>query len=727
MEYFKAVASLKWKEFMNMVSNIDRVFFLKRAICLTILLLIAGQSFADQILFDIGQCDVSTLATQDVKLKKVMNGEDAVLRISSGHSYEWPGVDFAPAQGYWDLSAWSCVAMDVRNVGSNDVAVSLQINNKGGDGDHFCVKGGLVLQPGETGTLRGYFQHAGFASPEIKLFGMRGYPDGFPGDRNLDAAKIQYVRVFLAGPTENHVFEISNIRAEQAYVSPSSALKSPKTFFPFIDEFGQYIHKDWAGKVHSEAELRGNVAKEEKDLQANPVPKGWDKYGGWADGPSLKATGYFRVEKYRGKWWMVDPAGKLFFSQGIDCVSPSVGAGGTALDLRESWFKWMPFNDEKYKSCFSRHESPVYEFYKDKGIKPRTFDFYLANVMRKYGEGYLAKNAELTHRRLRSWGINTLGNWSSLDIALQRKTPYVMTIYFKGPLLEGSDGLWGKFWEVFDPNLPKQIQTYFKQRLGETINDPWCIGYFVDNEINWGDGTSLAIATLVSPAAQPAKKVFVDDLKAKYKTIDQLNKVWGTAHASWDALLMCQTAPDKAKAEKDLAAFNQKTIDQYFKVCRESIRAVAPNNLYLGCRFNSVNEMVDTAASKYCDVVSYNLYHLSIASFKTRSRADVPLMIGEFHFGALDRGMFHTGLQSMTSQEERAKAYLRYVQGALRHPQMVGCHWFQYTDQPTTGRSFDGENYQIGFVDICDTPNPEIIEAARQIGAEMYTYRLNAK
>jgi hypothetical protein len=192
-------------------------------------------------------------------------------------------------------------------------------------------------------------------------------------------------------------------------------------------------------------------------------------------------------------------------------------------------------------------------------------------------------------------------------------------------------------------------------------------------------------------------------------------------------MLSSQKTPDKAKAEQDLVSFNKKTIEQYFKVCRESIKAVAPNNLYLGCRFNSVNAMVDEAASKYCDVVSYNPYYRSVADFTTKSRADVPLMIGEFHFGALDRGMFHTGLQGMANQKDRAMAYRRYVEGALRHPQMVGCHWFQYTDQPTTGRSFDGENYQIGFVDICDTPYPEMIEAARAIGAEMYSYRLNAK
>ncbi len=66
-----------------------------------------------------------------------------------------------------------------------------------------------------------------------------------------------------------------------------------------------------------------------------------------------------------------------------------------------------------------------------------------------------------------------------------------------------------------------------------------------------------------------------------------------------------------------------------------------------------------------------------------------------------------------------------YVRGALRNPYIVGTHWFQYKDQATTGRG-DGENYQIGFIDVCDTPYSEIVSEAREVAASMYAYRLNA-
>jgi len=100
----------------------------------------------------------------------------------------------------------------------------------------------------------------------------------------------------------------------------------------------------------------------------------------------------------------------------------------------------------------------------------------------------------------------------------------------------------------------------------------------------------------------------------------------------------------------------------------------------------------------------------------------MPIIVGEFHFGALDRGMFHTGLRPTRNQDDRARKYKEYVQGALRNRYIVGTHWFQYKDQATTGRG-DGENYQIGFIDICDMPYTETIAVCREVSYNMYEYR----
>jgi hypothetical protein len=121
-------------------------------------------------------------------------------------------------------------------------------------------------------------------------------------------------------------------------------------------------------------------------------------------------------------------------------------------------------------------------------------------------------------------------------------------------------------------------------------------------------------------------------------------------------------------------------------------------------------------------VVGVNRYRFAPDDLAMPEGVDKPLLVGEFHFGALDRGLTHTGLRSVPSQPQRAAAYCLYLREALCHPHLVGAHWFQYADQCVTGR-FDGENYQIGFVDITDTPYAETIAACRAVGDVLYRTR----
>jgi len=64
-------------------------------------------------------------------------------------------------------------------------------------------------------------------------------------------------------------------------------------------------------------------------------------------------------------------------------------------------------------------------------------------------------------------------------------------------------------------------------------------------------------------------------------------------------------------------------------------------------------------------------------------------------------------------QAERGKAYRYYVENAFAMPELVGTHYFQWADQPATGR-FDGENYNIGLVDVTDRPYPDLVEALKE-------------
>jgi hypothetical protein len=645
--------------------------------------------------------------------------EGKALRLDVGHAMDWPGIVLAPDTGTWNVEAYERICLDVKNVGQTKATLACRVDNTGADGVNHCNTANLTLEPGAGGTLTVTLRRIPPTVPDVKLFGMRGYPFGQDTKGSIDARKVTQLVVFVPKPTAASAWEISDARAEGRYSAPPPP--PAKDFLPFIDTFGQYIHRDWPGKVHSLDELRARVAEEAKDLAARAGPTGWNKWGGWADGPQLEATGFFRVTKHEGKWWLVDPDGRLFWSHGIDCVG---AMHATPTDERETWWRDFPGAQADLAEFTVPSARALHGHYAGRNVKAYSFSF--ATLKRKYGADWKTQWYALAHRRLRSWGLNTIGNWSQGAVKDLRQTPYTATIHFGGKLLEGSQGYWGKFRDVFDPEFATQLKAALAKEKGKAAGDPWCLGFFVDNEIAWGDDTSLAIAALVSPAEQKAKQVFLADLRGKYETVDKLNAAWGTTHASWEALAASRTAPDRTKARADLTAFYTKTAETYFRTIRDAVKEVAPKQLYLGCRFAWVNDLAAKAGGKFCDVVSYNFYRRGIADIKTPA-GDVPLIVGEFHFGALDRGLFHTGLVSVASQDERAKSYRDYVRGALRHPQFVGTHWFEYQDEPVTGRALDEENYQIGFLDPCDTPYPETVNAAREVGYDLYRYRLAGK
>ncbi|GAB6164106.1 hypothetical protein JCM19992_01060 [Thermostilla marina] len=639
----------------------------------------------------------------------------------------WTKADALPelkltAKETWDLSRFWYVSVDVANPGETTVRVKIKANSR--DPKWQTTEREYLLYPGERAMVR--LPLIRRLPDELKddLFGMRGFPEGYEPDdgdyphRGLNVSKLKQVMFGPSGLAASGKVYLYRILAEGTYQAPPWAEGDTSKLFPLIDRFGQYKHRDWPGKIHTTEDFARRLETEEQDLAAHPGPDTWDKFGGWAAGPQLEATGHFRVQKYEGKWWLVDPEGHLFWSHGLDCVRANGAV--TPIDDREHYFEFLP-EEGPFAAFYTTGHGAPHGYYQNKDPY-RAYAFSQANLLRKYGPQWRTRYADMVHRRLRSWGINTIGNWSDRDIAALDRTPYVTTLGTKSRNIEGSSGYWGKFPDPFAPEFVETINRWIRLQAEKSGRDPWCIGYFVDNEMSWGDDTSLAVATLQSPADQPAKKVFIDDLKAKYGTIDKLNEAWGSEYASWKAMLEATDAPDKEKAKEDLGAFYTKIAETYFRTVAEALHKHAPGKLYLGCRFAWVNDRAAKAAAKYCDVVSYNRYQVDVAELALPEGIDKPIIIGEFHFGALDRGMFCMGLRLTANQEDRAETYRRYVRSALDNPYIVGTHWFQYMNQATTGR-FDGENYQIGFVDVCDTPNVEIIEAARDIGAEMYPRR----
>ncbi|WP_228710756.1 beta-galactosidase [Saccharobesus litoralis] len=659
--------------------------------------------------------ELGSAITNDAKVSLVNKHGSQQLLLETGMKSGAPGVTIKRPKGSWDLNAYYHVKMDITNAGEHPARIIFKVGDPADGMEAWQMEIRFDLAPGQTKTVADDIITSPWRfSKPLELVAMRAAP----GQAKSDLSAINQVKVTINYPDNNHKLLIDNIRA----TNPVRWV-DPEGFLPFVDRFGQYKHAHWPGKTLSVDDLRQQAIDEDRELAAQPGPKHFNKYGGWQNGPQLKATGYFRTEKYNDVWWLVDPLGRLFWSHGVGVVFPGTAITGTTD--RESYFEWLPEKDSAFGAFYGKAGRASHGYYKTLAER-ETYNFTASNLYQKFGDNWKQEFDRVTHARIRSWGMNTLGVASNRELSKQGKTPYTETVWVWGTKkIEASKGYWGQFHDVFDPSFRRQLKRALANR-DHAIDDPWVLGFFVENELSWGAEGSLAIATLESPASQPAKKEFVKDLKAKYKTISKLNKVWGTKHSSWNALLQSTTPPNRAKAWQDISRFYKKIVETYFATVRDELKAVAPNGLYLGCRLAWANsDTVIRTAAKYTDVISMNKYQYHVTNVGLPKGVDKPIIIGEFHFGSLDRGALHLGVVEATSQSHRAELYTDYVESALLNPYIVGTHWFQYGEQPPTGRG-DGENYNVGIVDLADKPFPELVKSIREIGYRMYNFRSSA-
>lgn len=631
------------------------------------------------------------------------------------HKTPWPNVYFKAPEGGWDWSAHGGIGIILYNPGETAVDVALRLDNAGADGTHFCNTLSGSVPPSQELDFRMAFKRKGGDT----LWGMRGLPptDAPAGQGDpLDLSAITAFQLFLPRPEQEQVLQV-----KEAYLFGSGKPDATRTPLPFVDRFGQYKHATWPGKLESEQDFETRLRDEKEGRKPEPELPDRDRFGGWAAGPRLGATGWFRTEEVNGKWWLVTPDGTLFLSFGLNCV----GTGEyTFVEQRDAWFDWLPARDDPlFGGIFSQGRN-AHSMADVIGGAGATFSFYTANLVRKYGASWRDPWRENSYQRLRHWGFNTLGNWSQADMMDNSPLPFTACAHIGNvKRVETAHGYWGKIIDVYDDSFAQNVDPAIAYVAGKYAANPLCIGYFVDNELAW---EGVVNGVLTSAPDQLARKALIQFLTEQYGTIDALNLAWETDFDSWESL--CRPKRRNEAAKKDLDAYLQRFALRYFSVIRDAIRRHAPKQLYLGCRFSMAPEPVVRACAEIADVVSFNLYYrvLPVDKWTGDQALGKPMLIGEFHFGALDRGMFHTGLVSTENQAARAAQYVTYVQSVVEHPAFVGCHWFQYVDEPVTGRWYDGENYNIGFVDVTDTPYPELTGAARDIHRRAYALRYGA-
>ena len=625
-------------------------------------------------------------------------------------------ITFSPKIGFWDMSKYVFIECEVENLSGKNQLVELLLNN-----DPWAM-GGVYFNPGEKKVVRAIIMRQNFTSEQLSQFpNMNGLPGG-----SVKLWWKSYVPDSISSITLSLPLSISGDQIKVGNISMSENFKTftpeeYQKFLPIIDEFGQYIHKEWPGKIKNKNDLLNADKNEVADLEAHPGHAEMSTFGGWKKGPQLETTGHFRVEKYNEKWSIIDPEGYLFWSHGIDCVR--LGSE-TPVEGREQLFSFLPERSGEFSDFFSTGKvSSSYTPYSAGKVNSSTVefvDFYGMNLKRKWGNDFNARFVDRTVKRLRSWEMNTIANWSSPNVYEQHQIPYTINVNTaKNRMLP----------DPFNPSFENLIEDQLKKVHANALNDPWCIGIFVDNEIHWGNVSYLGSIVLSTNKYPFAKEVLIDYLRKKYNSTISMNQAWGSEFKSWNELI--DNTDLFPGAYEDINAMSVIFAEKYFSNCKDAIKRVAPQILYLGCRFDFHfypkqdklgRDWVISYAAKYADIVSFNRYNYSANTMKPHAHMDFPIIIGEFHTGALDRGLPHSGLRLTNNQKERALVYKNFLSQAVKNPYILGVGWFQYLDQPYTGRN-DGENYQIDFITVGDYPNQEIVESAREFGLNMYNER----
>ncbi len=429
----------------------------------------------------------------------------------------------------------------------------------------------------------------------------------------------------------------------------------------------------------------------EPPAPTRPAPRPYEAITPAAE-PAFDATGFFRTEQADGRWWVVDPEGRPVFLVGTDHCN------------------------------FDVH------FCEALGYAP-----YHRNMVAKYGDA--AAWAESATARLSAWNFNLLAANHSPETRghglayvgfVSFGSTFARTAWIAEPIH------WTGFPDVFHPDWEPYCRFVAKQYTREFLGDPWLVGYFLDNELEWyGKAGFLVDDVFRLPADAPAKQALVEHLRGVYDDVAALNRAFGTDYADFEALAATDQPPPQSEALTEVRqAFLGIIAERYFAGACEALKAADPDHMSLGCRFaGQTPEAVLDAAARHLDIFSINTYprvdmeaDLVLDTpdmlLDLYERMGLPMMITEWSFPALDSGLpcKHGAGMRVDTQEQKAECYRIFADTMAGMPFMVGYDYFMWVDEPELGISSTfPEDSNYGLVDVNDEPYTVLTDMATTV------------
>ena len=583
----------------------------------------------------------------------------ATIRFDSSGPSSGARIALADIAGDFprDFSGFEALVLELK--ASSAQRVNLKVHARGCDTPGACASR-VLFHPYPGVWIRAAIPVALLAQPpatghDMAAVGNRSRPGYFMGlwGPFVPLTDVEAIEFEMEHPIGSPTLELRQVRLERK--SPGDAVLDG---LPLVDELGQSVHDSWPGKARSLEDLQRAWKDEERELA--PGDFGLCRYGGFAS-TTAEATGFFRVERKDGRFWFVDPDGHRFLSMGVDVMRPEMV---TPAAGREAFFRARP----------PESVLPARERDGERG-----FSFLSWNLLRRFGGDWTSGWIDLTLRRMDAWGLNTVANWSDEKLWEAKRKPYVIPL--ASWLTEVS---YLGLPDVFSDAFAKEVDERARRQCAPRRDDPWLLGYFLANEPPF-----------------PQKEL---------QTVELI--LAGPQTATRAALEKWLAASDSEARRKQFVA---DAFGRYVEVTSAALRRHDANHLNLGMRSGGRPTAAEIEAARHFDVYSVNIYDYEVKAERVRQIAELtgkPVLIGEFHFGAPGRGL-SASLVQVRDQAERGRAYRYYVENAFAMPELVGTHYFQWADQPSTGR-FDGENYNIGLVDVTDRPYPDLVGALKE-------------
>jgi hypothetical protein len=382
-----------------------------------------------------------------------------------------------------------------------------------------------------------------------------------------------------------------------------------------------------------------------------------------------------------GVHWLRTPDGQRFFSLGVNTVN----GGEDGAKARAGTAYWWP-----------RHYASLDDW------------------------------GEATQGRLLAWGFNTAGGWSEVSPAITLPQMPEIDLGRKARL---------HWFDLFDPRAQQVTDDIAREIVAGYRHAPAVVGFFTDNEVGWWS-SQLFLWYLARGWDNATKRVLWQLLHDHYGgRWQRLRADFVPASPGLDSFeaLKRQGAVLKLRPGgqgiRVVGAATGVVAARYYELVHRAMRKAAPQALVLGDRLPLYYHQDAVLAQRgWVDVLSTN-YNVDaedgwVAPYYFEGLRDLsgaPVLVSEYFFAADDNrsGNRNNGhLMHVATQAQRAIG----ASAAMRHfaafPNVVGVHWFQYADEPTGGRA-DGEDFNMGLVDIHDRPyealTAALADANRQV------------